>query len=142
MEVLILNFGYPLSEKCKEQVQIQFSDYEVKEVMLSASFDIKKCLYPQVVTFLDNLDVSLDGRVPYLINISNLSIVSTFLITELYARSGAFPQVLELVRDESLGIFILKRIVNLEYERRMTRNKKRKYKIGNIRNESAKEGNC
>lgn len=141
MEIKVLNFGYPLSEKCMEQIQAQFSDYNVKEIILSASFDIKKCLYPQVVTFLDNIDIPLDGSSPYLLNISNLSIVSTFFITELYARSGVFPQVLELVRDESLGIFVLKRIVNLEYERRMTRNKKRKYKIGHTRNGPPKD-NC
>ena len=134
MEILILNFGYPLSDRCKEQITEHYPDNELREVMLSASFDIKKCLYPQVVSFLDNVDVQVDGRVPYLVNISNLSIVSIYIISELYARSGTFPKVVELIRDETLGIFVLKRIVNLDYERRMTRNKKRKYKFNNYQN--------
>jgi len=61
-----------------------------------------------------------------------LPIIAMYILAELYARSGVFPKVLELIRDEDFGIFILKRIVNLEYERRMTRNKKRKYQLGNF----------
>lgn len=129
MELMILNFGHTLSEICKEQIQERFSNTSIIEVPLSASFDVKKCLYPQVVTFLNTLNIPLDGTVPYIVNISNLPIVSAYILIELSARCGSFPKVLELIRDEGLGVFVLKRIVDLEYERRMTRNKRRKYQL-------------
>lgn len=129
MELMILNFGHSLSEKCKDQIQEKYSDTSVIEVPLSASFDVKKCLYPQVVSFLNTLNIPLDGSMPYIVNVPNLPIVSSYVLVELAARSGSFPKILELIREESLGIFILKRIVDLEYERRMTRNRRRKYQL-------------
>jgi len=130
MDLLILNFGYTLSDKCKSQLKDTFSEAAITEVPLSVSFDVKKNLYPQVVSFLNDLTIPLDGSVPYIVNVPNLPIISMYILSELYARAGVFPKVIELIRDEAFGIFILKRIVNLEYERRMTRNKKRKYQYG------------
>lgn len=129
MELMILNFGHTLSEKCKEQIQEKYPSHSIIEVPLSASFDVRKCLYPQVVSFLNTLNIPLDGSVPYAVNVSNLPIVASYILTELSARSGSFPKIIELVREDSLGIFVLKRIVDLEYEKRMTRNRRRKYQL-------------
>lgn len=140
MELLILNFGHTLSERCKEQIQEKYPSFSIVEVPLSASFDVKKCLYPQVVNFLNNLSIPLDGSIPFIINVSNLPIVSTFLLNELAARTGTFPKVIELVREDELGIFVLKRIVDLEYEKRMTRNKKRKYQLNKLTESKVSDG--
>lgn len=129
---MVLNFGHPLSEKCKEQIQEKYNSTNVIEVPLSASFDVKKCLYPQVVGFLNTLNIPLDGSIPYIVNVSNLPIVASYILVELAARSGSFPKLIELIREEALGIFVLKRIVDTEYERRMTRNKRRKYQLSQI----------
>lgn len=129
MELMILNFGHTLSEQCKKEIQEKYQQANIIEVPLSASFDVKKCLYPQVVSFLNTLNIPLDGSVPYIVNVSNLPIVASYILVELAARSGSFPKIIELVRDEALGIFILKRIVDLEYEKRMTRNRRRKYQL-------------
>jgi hypothetical protein len=75
------------------------------------------------------LNVPLDGSVPFLLNISNLPIVASYILVELSARCGGFPKLIELVRDDHMGIFVLKRIVDLEYEKRMTRNRRRKYQL-------------
>lgn len=129
MELMILNFGHPLSEQCKKEIQEKYQQASIIEVPLSASFDVRKCLYPQVVSFLNALNIPLDGSVPYIVNVSNLPIVASYILTELSARSGSYPKIIELVRDDALGIFILKRIVDLEYEKRMTRNRRRKYQL-------------
>jgi hypothetical protein len=141
MELMILNFGHTLSSKCKEQIQEKFPEVNIIEVPLSASFDVRKCLYPQVVSFLNTLNIPLDGSVPYIINVSNLPIVASYILVELAARSGSFPKIIELVRDEALGIFVLKRVVDLEYERRMTRNRKRKYQLNTLGCDNGKQQN-
>jgi len=129
--IKVINFGHPLSLKAKEMIVKKLSkDYEkdidLQEVIINSTIDVnapKEVQYSKVIDNTFNL-VDLSGRSPVYILLPGLSLSVAMLISMLAGLTGTLPKVINLKRDNKLGIFVMDEILDLEHIRQNARSKR------------------
>jgi hypothetical protein len=123
----ILNFGRKLSSQVIHTITTQYKA-TVEEYHIKVNINMKKNYYIQCVDIMNRIDPEvLNGTQKVAVNPPGLPNIAIYLITELHARMGVFPLILEMYRDKSsdplFNEFRLKRIIDLERERQVSRSK-------------------
>lgn len=123
----ILNFGRKLSDNIVKQITEETKAI-VSEEQIKVNINLSKNIYIQVVDIINSISKDLlAGDKKICVNLPGLPLAAVYLITELHARMGYFPLVLELYRDHKenpvFSNFKLKKIVDLEFERAVSRSK-------------------
>jgi hypothetical protein len=126
-KLYILNFGRKLNQDILNDIQKKYKA-SVEEYHIKVNINLKKSIYIQCVDIINRIDTEiLDGRHKIAVNPPGLPLVAMYLLTELHARIGIFPLVLELYRDKTedplFNDFKLRRIIDLERERQVSRSK-------------------
>ena len=126
-KLYILNFGRKLNSQIIHEITQKYKA-SVEEVHLKVNINLKKSIYIQCVDIINRIDKDiLDGTRKIAVNPPGLPLVAMYLVTELHARLGCFPLVLELYRDKTedplFNNFRLRRIIDLERERQVSRSK-------------------
>jgi hypothetical protein len=124
----ILNFGRRLNEDIIREIEEKYKA-KVEEYFIKVNLNLKKTSYIQCVDIISSIDSKiLDGRHKIAINPPGLPVAAICLLTELHAQIGYFPLLLELYRDKTqdplFNDFKLRRIIDLERERQVSRSKK------------------
>ena len=123
----ILNFGRKLPDAVVKEIETKTRAI-VTEEQIKVNINLSKVIYIQIVDIIDSIPKELlKGNKKILVNLPGLPIAAAYIIVELHARMGFFPLVLELYRDHAndniWNDWNLKRIVDLEYERSISRSK-------------------
>ena len=123
----ILNFGRKLSENVVSEIQ-QSTNALVNEELIRVNINLSKNIYIQVVDVVNSITSDqLNGDKKIVVNLPGLPLAAVYILVELHARLGYFPLVLELYRDHKkdpiFSEFSLKKIVDLERERNVTRSR-------------------
>lgn len=126
-KLYILNFGRKLSDQIVNDIKNRYKT-SVEELHIKVNINLKKNIYIQVVDIINDIDKSVfNSNNKIVINPCGLPFVAMCLLVELHARMGIFPLVLELFRDKSedplFNDFRLRRIIDLERERQVSRSK-------------------
>lgn len=97
--LLILNFHpEPLPDYLIQEIKEQIGR-EVQQKLVNFSINTGKYTHPQVLTILDKLDLAtLPTNVIF--HVPGLPTGAIYLVVDFYARTGLFPTILELVRDD------------------------------------------
>jgi len=125
--LFILNFGRKLPEAVIKEIE-EKTKAIITEEQVKVNINLSKNIYIQIVDIIDAIPKDLlKGNKKILVNLPGLPIAAAYIIVELHARMGFFPLVLELYRDHAAdniwNDWNLKRIVDLEYERSISRSK-------------------
>jgi len=125
--LFILNFGRKLPDPVIKEIETKTKAI-VTEEQIKVNINLSKVIYIQIVDIIDSIPKELlKGNKKILVNLPGLPIAAAYIIVELHARMGFFPLVLELYRDHAAdniwNDWNLKRIVDLEYERSISRSK-------------------
>ena len=103
---LVLNFGHPLGARSAKFLQERLREFAYVHHRLKIDFD--KPLLPQVVKAVDAVEGSsfgrtsglgLEGSVIYLVS-PGLTDPAVLLIVEIFGRTGFFPNLLLMRRDD------------------------------------------
>lgn len=109
----ILNFGRALSKEVLQQVEKVF--LEVEEIKVTCWLDLQMDIKIQIHNIINSIkEVKLDGSETFILNPPKMSIASLLVYTELFARCGFLPSVMQLYYDNDKNIYILKNLHNLE----------------------------
>lgn len=103
----ILNLaGHPLSKTVIDYLASEGCNVET----VSVGVDLKGSISEQIKKKLDDVKtIPLDGTVPFAITLPGLSETTAFFLAELHGRSGTFPKILQIRRDD-LGTFELSKL--------------------------------
>jgi len=123
----VINFGRRLNREIIKDIEDKYKA-KVDEVFVKVNLNLKKTSYIQCVDIISSIPGKiLDGHHKIAINPPGLPIAAICLVTELHARIGYFPLLLELYRDKTqdplFNDFKLRRIIDLERERQVSRSK-------------------
>ena len=125
----LLNFGRKLSESVIKSIE-ELVKATVVEELVNVNLDLSKNLFIQVVSIVDKIpreSLRIDENHRVVINLCGLPVAAVYIITELHARLGVFPPVLEMTKDVNgdglFASFKLKKVVDLERERISSRSR-------------------
>jgi len=123
---VILNFGVPLTDNLKKEIS-SILNKSVEEKHFVVGINMKKNIFIQCVDIVDKVDTD-NLPTDYVVNLPGLPIAAVYLCTELEARTGVKPAILELHREkDERGIvsdFHFGKIRNLELEAHFSRKKR------------------
>lgn len=127
--VHLLNFGRKLSESVLKSIEESIKATVIEEVV-NINLELSKNVYIQIVQYIDKIPkeyLKLSDNHKIIVNLPGLPIAAAYIVTELHARLGVFPPVLEMTKDiNGEGLFAsfkLKKIVDLERERTSSRSR-------------------
>lgn len=124
----ILNFAHPLTEAQLADIRERAGRQEDAVTDVPVQFDQTQPFVPQVVTMLDNLEItSTDWQTEsWLVVLPALNYIAGVLLAELHGRTGHFPAIVRLrPLDDPLGTsFELAEIINLEQVRQEARGRR------------------
>jgi len=120
----IVNFGHPFSEEALSQLR-KLGKEELKIQSIKVSIELHQDLEAQVSKLVDQISFPLDGTEPLTLVPPGLSVISAMLMAEIHGRTGVFPRVIHLVRDNERGVFVISQIVDLEWMRQKSRGKRK-----------------
>jgi len=123
----VINFGRRLNQNIINEIEDKYKA-KVEEHFVKVNLNLKKTSYIQCVDIINTIpEKILDGKHKIAINPPGLPLATACLLTELHARVGYFPLLLELFRDKTqdplFNDFRLRRIIDLERERQVSRTK-------------------
>ena len=123
----VINFGRRLNRSIIKDIEEKYKA-KVEEVFVKVNLNLKKTSYIQCVDIINTIpERILDGKHKIAMNPPGLPLAAACLLTELHARTGYFPLLLELYRDKTqdplFNDFKLRRIIDLERERQVSRSK-------------------
>lgn len=98
----IVNFSHPLSEVAIEQLGNPIIENVKVQLDLDAQMDT------QISAIIDEIETPLDGSVAGLAFVlPGMTYATVLLLAEIHGRTGAFPNVVPLRRDDHLGVFVV-----------------------------------
>lgn len=98
----VINLGHPLSEVAIEQIGNPIIETAKVQIDLDAP------IATQISAIIDGIETPLDGSVAGLAFVlPGMSEATAYLLAEIHGRTGTFPNVVPLRRDDHLGVFVV-----------------------------------
>jgi hypothetical protein len=96
--VVVVNFGHPLVEAQREQVEALTGEPIARVLDAPAHADLEREMGPQVVALVDRVGLTIEEwqTVPLVINPPGLALLNAVLLAELHGRMGHFPTLLRM----------------------------------------------
>ena len=130
----LINFDKELSEDIMKQIKEAYKEIdELIVINKQVSIKLHKQIYIQCVDIRQKLEDEypdiFSGDKPLIVNPPGFSMAAIYLINEIEAKLKIKPFILELIKDKEpgslFGRFKFRRILDLEYNKNVTRTKSR-----------------
>lgn len=127
----LINFDKPLPDTVIEQLKSKHNDIEELVVIdKKVIIHFNRQIYIQCVDIRAQIEKDypdiFSGKFPIIVNLPGLAIAAVYLMNELEAASGTKPKILELIKlkgvDNLFSNFEFRRVLNLEYNKNVSRN--------------------
>lgn len=96
--MVILNFGHPLTEAQRAQIEHLTGSLVERVVEAPTQFDAEKPFAPQIKTLFEQTGLTSTEwqTLPLLLNLPSLNVIAALMLAELHGRCGYFPAILRL----------------------------------------------